>query len=323
MTTSTSYWSPGEFYRSIKQHEQQFDTRAVYQAMHEYAPYRNPALLDVCPESYRLPMLSAISLYRHNPASFRDAILMAIGPPHSEGLWSRLATLARETLAVRDFRLLGCLAAAAETAWHAERIVPAEQSANALHEYARDKRACSLGDEPAEPAGGGRELLDAFARVFDLDERRLTAAEYLDSAVGYLTSLPASFVPPPMLVLQPTKKLSDHSWQILRRFWSSHYEQWQWHPHKLGELSSAANPLVVELGRQISALPPPKEEEVIELDSSTPLDSEGAGGAPRATSPFDNLAVEMPPPLVFARKAEATLPWHSRLWQWLLSWFRG
>jgi hypothetical protein len=88
-------------------------------------------------------------------------------------------------------------------------------------------------------------------------------------------------------------------------------------------LSSAANPLVVELGRQISALPPPKEEEVIELDPSTPLESEGAGGAPRTTSPFDNLAVEMPPPLVFARKAEAALPWHSRLWQWLLSWFRG
>lgn len=334
MSASTNYWSPSEFYRSVRQHEQRFDSRAVYQAINEYAPYRNPALLDVCAETYRLPMLSAISLYRHNPATFRDAILMAIGAPHSAGLWSRLATLARESLAARDFMLLGRLALVAETAWHVGRCVPAVPGANAFHEYARDKRACPLGEEPAEPDGGGRELLDAFSRVFDLEQARVTPEEYLDSALGYMVSLPASFVPPADLVLQAGRQISKAAalpgadWPLLRRFWSSYHEQWQMYPHKLVALSSAANHLVTQLARHISELPPPKEEEGVEpgdpfhLGPDRPRNQDEPH-EPVAASPFDGLSVELPPPLVFARKPQAIEPWYVRLWQSLWSWFRA
>jgi len=211
----------------------------------------------------------------------------------------------------------------AEMAWHAERIVPGETGANQLHEYARDERACPLGEGTAEgtEAGNGRELLDAFWRALDLSEHQLTPSEYLDSAIGFLAFLPASFTPPAELVLQPAKAAgasrATDLWGLLRRFWSEHYDQWQAHPHKLAVLSSAANPLVVELGRHISALPPSdvKPGRPPGKPPDEPSDEPGLPG------PFDSLAVEMPTWLVFSPKPSVSEAWHVRIWRYLLSWF--
>lgn len=309
---STEYWSASEYYNAFQSLEDQRNVGVIETALQEYAGSRNPTLLDLCPAMYRLPVTSAIWMYEQNPGQHRETLLAAAGPPHSPGLWPRLATLGMAVSKQRDYYLLGRLAFLCEFAAQVERLVPEDRRGYDLHALASENKALPLAATQIESQGDAtsRSLLEAFTRAFDLAGRRIRLEDYCAGLVGYLTSLPVSFLIPTNLVFpaeiaKRREGTSPQDWRLLRQFWTHHPEHLHRYPEKLAALRASSHAVVAAWAANLPPLPtlPPRAASKSgSPHATTPVDISNDDEleielAPMPGTPFDSMAVLTPPPL--------------------------
>jgi hypothetical protein len=204
---------------------------------------RDPRLADF-PETYELTVPSAVKLYRSGHSGDRAKILCSmLGPRGTETFWRRLGEAGRHAHATRDWRTLGSLA------------------------YRMDVELARLAAESTSPAGESENSLTVGRFVSALRDVWFRAlgelAEYgdgramVEAAMGYFSSLPASFPGPADLIsgTQETESSSTNSWPLLRQFWETGLERWTQHPDMRRELEQLKHPA---LRTWIENLPIPK-----------------------------------------------------------------
>lgn len=324
------YWTPREYFQSIRACEEHRNLRMVYTAAMQLANARDPALLELCPELYRFPLQGANWLYEYAPAQYRDTLLAATGSVHSDGLWSRIATLARLASGKRDYVLLGRIAYVAEFAYQIERLVPDDRRAGELHSFARNGEVIKNDEKLAvgTKTATGAELISAFLGMFDLRRRHMGLADYFDAAVGYLTGLPASFLPPHDLVypeLVRAGSAAAQNWLILRHFWTTYSEHFVRFPEKLALVNAAPNSLVRGWAERLRLTPPPVEAQAPEFEVMTRDELPGSTNEPPL--PFADLSISLPPPvtnmepLVLRRPKRRHVGFFGRIWNAVLGLF--
>lgn len=246
---------PSEFTKAIPQpmplEDPLDDLRAVIRKQNRR---RHPDLITMNPHVYRMPVTTALFLYRRNPEDHRETALAALGTPRSTLFGSLLSAAARDAVEQRDWILLGRLA------WRLE------SGAMTCTRGGLDTLKTDLATPPESTDLGRRwtvtpgRLKAAFLRLLDYPGGKIDAHAYVTVALSYFLSLPEGFVfPADWWVGTSSQKLDDNQWTILRLLCRRNASAWQTVPaafEQARQLKHAFLPLVLhDLQRQSGPQP--------------------------------------------------------------------
>ncbi|HET6422732.1 MAG TPA: hypothetical protein VFG20_03560 [Planctomycetaceae bacterium] len=186
---------------------------------------RHAGLLSLHPEAYAVPLETALFLYRRDPKPSRPLVLSALSGLEEAVPLTALAAAARDAWEARDWNLLGQLAfrfdlresAAAWTNW---------QELAAVISTSDEEAAPASSERSDEELEGVASLMAAFFRAFDFERGAIPADGYVRAVLGYLTSLPEHFVPPPALQIDGEAP-SPADWSFWHAFTRRHPLAWQ------------------------------------------------------------------------------------------------
>jgi hypothetical protein len=210
---------PTQFAERIEEPRTRQDPpKRLWKAIVEARKLRRRDLVAIDEEAYAEPLVTALFLYRRDKSKHRQLVLSALGSSSSAAVWRNLAAAARDAWDCSDAALLGALAYRADEA--------------------RERQA------RPRPPDVALALIKQFTLALDFEAGHLDAPQFVQSGLGYLRLLPATFVVPDDLVLpagkgaQSDKEGSSgrgESWPILRALWLGHSAAWQAVPAALDE----------------------------------------------------------------------------------------
>ena len=162
---------PTQFAERIEEPRTRQDPpKRFWKAIVEARKLRRRDLVAVDEEAYAEPLVTALFLYRRDQPKHRQLVLSALGSSSSLAVWRNLAAAAREAWDCSDATLLGVLAYRADEA--------------------RERQA------RPRPPDVALALIKQFKLALNFEAGHLDAPQFVQSALGYLRFLPATFVVP-------------------------------------------------------------------------------------------------------------------------------
>lgn len=254
-TTDPSFLLPRELTDAIRQPESSEDDPEILRsAVREHWLLRHTDLAETDPFRYRIPITTALFLYRRSPQEHRSLVLSALGSPQAPHFCSLLAAGAREAYESQDWTLLGKLA------WQLEsNVAPCTQGT--WNELSDDCDGTVEFGRRWQLASG--KVQAAFMRLLDYSAGRLTAPEYVTLGLSYFSAIPDNFVFPVDWSLPSVSgeaAVDGNHWAVLRLLCRKNGAAWQTVPDALERARQLQNPFLQSavglLARQKTPPPP-------------------------------------------------------------------
>lgn len=185
---------------------------------------RNPAMIAVDPDAYRIPSGVALTIYRADLKANRSLPAQSLGRVSSERFWNRMAASARDVFNAKDWSLLGSLA------------FRADRSASLLQKL-----------RPDENDRLAAQVISAFERLLDPASGMASTTIRVQILYGYLVTIPGSFIIPRELALPTSTASKATTWPLLRRVWATNPEEWRIAPQAVAALLKHPSDFVKDL----------------------------------------------------------------------------
>ena len=260
--TDSNLRLPNEFLESIPPPASADAAPApLLKAVNEQMETRHPVLLSTEPGSYRIPVTTALFLYRRTPKDHRETALAALGTPRSPNFGQLLAAVARDAYDQQDWPLLGRLA------WHLEAASGSctQGAWDELDDTAVELSSTNVSTKWKVRPG---KLQSAFTRILDYPKGRLDARAYVSLALGYFSSISADFVFPAdwWLGTSGSKRTSEsNQWAILRLLSRRNASAWHDVPDAFERAGRLKHPFLQSLISNLQRQNSPRPSRIVPL----------------------------------------------------------